>query len=181
MDVTSQQAKVVDPLELRDAESARPAARENSAKARLTFNRLIVISAILILILLLFFLELHIRRSLVHSSTRGSANLAATSANAGASLVRGVENRKDKFERRSSRVTVTYVSEMAMPKPRIELEDPEFLFCLVRGALVASKLRREPRKLGAQPACWAPQTGYGASWMIRAGWSKQEERRCNWG
>jgi hypothetical protein len=182
MDLTSKQAKVVDPLGLRDAESARPAARENSAKTRVTSNSLIGISAILMLILLLFFPELRTRRSMVHSSTtRGSANLAATSSNAGASLVTGVENRKHKFERRLSSKTVTSVDELAMPKPRVEFEDPELLFCLVRGAFVASKLRREPRKLGPQPACWAPQTDYRASWMIRAGWSKQEEERCNWG
>jgi hypothetical protein len=80
-----------------------------------------------------------------------------------------------------SSMTVTSVSEMAKPKPRVEFEDPKFLFCLVRGALVTSKLRRESPKLGPQPACWATQTDYGASWMIRAGWSKWGEERCNWG
>jgi hypothetical protein len=181
MDVTNEQAKALDPLELRDVESARLAARENSAKTRITSNSLIVISAILTLILLFFSLELHIRRLMVHSSmTRGSANLAATSSNAGANLVTIVENRKHIFERRLSSMTVTSVSEMAMPKPRVEFEDPEFLFCLAHGALVPSKLRREHRKLGPQPACWPPQTDRGASWMIRAAWSKQEEERCNW-
>jgi hypothetical protein len=182
MDATSKQAKAVDPLELREVKSARPASRENSAKTRITSNSLIVISVILTLILLLFFLELHIHRLVVHSSmTRGSANSAASSSNAGASLVTGVENRKHIFERRLSSMTVTSVSEMAKPKPRVEFEDPKFLFCLVRGALVTSKLRRESPKLGPQAACWATQTDYGASWMIRAGWSKRGEERCNWG
>src|SRR5215471_17500782 len=84
MDTMSKQAKAVDPLELREVESARPAARENSAKTRITSNSLIVISVILTLILLLVFLELHIRRLMVHSSMRrGSANSAATSSNTG--------------------------------------------------------------------------------------------------
>ena len=182
MDTTSKQAKAVDPLELREVESVRPAARENSAKTRITSNSLIVISVILTLILLLVFLELHIRRLMVHSSMgRGSANLAATSSNTGASLVTGVENRKHIFERRLSNKTVASVSEMAMPKPRGEFEDAEFFFCLARGALVRSKLRREPRKLGPQPACRSPQVDRGPSWIIRAASSGQEEERCSWG
>jgi hypothetical protein len=182
MDALSKQAKAVDPLELREVESARPASQENSAKTYITSNSLIVISVILTLILLLLFLEFHSHRLVVHSSmTRGSVNSAASSSNAGASLVTGVENRKHIFERRLSSMTVTSVNEMALPKPRVEFEDPKFLFCLVRGALVTSKLRRESPKLGPQPACWATQTDYGTSWMIRAGWSKRGEERCSRG
>ena len=182
MDTMSKQAKAVDLLELREVESVRPAARENSAKIRITSNSLIVISVILTLILLLVFLELHIRRLMVHSSMRrGSANLAATSSNTGASLLTEVENRKHIFERRLSNKTVASVSEMAMPKPRVEFEDAEFFFCLARGALVRSKLRREPRKLGPQPACRSPQVDRGPSWIIRAASSGQEEERCSWG
>jgi len=57
-------------FEMRHAESAELLSHLNSSETRMTSNTLIVISAIVMLVTLLVFLELHIRRSMAHSRGR---------------------------------------------------------------------------------------------------------------
>jgi hypothetical protein len=71
-DVMSNHARVVELPEVPSQESASFGIHGNSARTRKTSNSLIVVSAILTLILVLLFLELHIRRLLLHSSARGA-------------------------------------------------------------------------------------------------------------
>jgi len=57
-------------FEMRHAESAELMSHPNSSKTRMTSNTLILISAIVMLVTLLVFLDLHIRRSMAHSRGR---------------------------------------------------------------------------------------------------------------